>query len=90
MGDLRRSLHSAYSFVRGVEQNRATASLTLNHLLQAQIQRIKGGENAGRRPSKLQELEKLEQDMEKVVKAVQDAGDDPDKLEALGVVEEGT
>ncbi len=38
-------LHSAYSYVRSVETNRAIAQLTLDHLLQERIDAIKGGDS---------------------------------------------
>lgn len=95
MSNVRSVLHSAYSFVRSVETNRAIASLTLDHLLQDQIQAILGGEErsildaAGesldRRTSKLDTLDRLDADVSAVVKAVMDAGNDPEKLAELGL-----
>lgn len=91
----RKTLHSVYSFVRSVEVNRATASLTLDHLIQAQMERIKGGstrsildskgESLGSRVSLLDALAALEKDMTAAVEAVDKAGSDPQKLEELGI-----
>jgi DNA-binding transcriptional regulator YhcF (GntR family) len=95
MTDLRRVLHSAYTFVRSIEVNKATASITLDHLLQEQIFRLKKGQtraiidakgdNIGNRISYLDELDTLEKEIADVIKAVQAAGTDPEKLQALGI-----
>lgn len=95
MSDLRRVLHSAYTFIRSVEVNKATASLTLDHLIQEQITRLKKGETTaildskgdslGNRISYLDELDALEKELKDSVKAVKDAGTDADKLAALGI-----
>jgi hypothetical protein len=68
-----RILHSAYSFVRSREMNKAVASLTLDHLIQEHIESIQGGDTRAMvdskgqrnnlRPTKLQELDKLENDI---------------------------
>jgi hypothetical protein len=88
-------LHSAYSFVRSVEANRSVAAITLDHLLQEQIDAIKGGEslalldakgeNKGMRAAKLEQLDSLERDIDAVVQAVESAGEDPEKLVQLGL-----
>lgn len=95
MSDLRGVLHSAYTFVRSIEVNKATASLTLDHLIQAQITRLKSGstssildskgDSLGNRVSYLDELDTLEKSLADAVKAVQDAGNDSEKLAALGI-----
>lgn len=100
MTDLRRVLHSAYTFVRSIEVNKATASLTLDHMIQEQINRLKKGstrviidakgDNIGNRISYLDELDTLEKEIADVVKAVQAAGTDPEKLEALGIFQTNT
>lgn len=97
MSDLRSTLHSAYAFIRSVEVNKATAALTLDHLLQEQIQRLKAsttravldskGENHGNRISYLDTLDALSQDIQNVVQAVNNAGSDAEKLTALGIYE---
>ncbi len=88
-------LHSAYSFIRGVEANKSVASLTLDHLIQQQIDAIKGGgsrvllDAAGQRSmsrrSKLDLLNGIETDIDRIVKAVEDAGEDEEKLYQLGL-----
>lgn len=93
--DLRTVLHSAYTFVRSIEVNKATASLTLDHLIQEQITKLKKGETTaildskgeslGNRIAYLDQLDALEKDLQDVVKAVKDAGTDQDKLAALGL-----
>jgi hypothetical protein len=88
-------LQAGYSFVRGVETNRAISALTLDHLIQQQIDAIQGGDSrtllnaSGNsidvRMSKLSMLDAIEKGIDNVVQAVGDAGDDPTKLEALGL-----
>ncbi len=94
---LRKVLHSAYTFVRGVEVNKAIASLTLDHLIQEQIDSYKQssertiidarGENVGSRISKLDSLDELEQELDSVVKSIQKAGTDAEKLREIGIFE---
>lgn len=94
---LRKVLHSAYTFVRSVEVNRATASLTLDHLIQEQINTYKQasqrsiidakGQDVGSRSSKLDDLDTLEQEVASVVDSVQQAGSDAAKLRAIGIFE---
>jgi hypothetical protein len=94
---LRKVLHSAYTFVRSVEVNKASAALTLDHLIQEQIDSIKqsstraildsAGKDIGKRTSKLDDLDTLQQDVEAVVKAVKKAGKDASKLRELGIFE---
>jgi len=89
-------VHTAYSFVRGQEANRSIAALTLDHLIQQQIDGIKGGDTrallgaagdvVGMRPSKLSILDSIEKSIDQVVQAVESAGDDPSKLDALGLL----
>lgn len=88
-------IHSAYAFVRGAETNKAISSLTLDHLLQQQIDAIRGkgarllldaaGVKSGTRPGKLETLDKIQADIDNVVSKIQEAGDDPAKLQALGL-----
>lgn|SRR5687767_9429048 len=94
---LRKVLHSAYTFVRSVEVNKASAALTLDHLIKEQIDSIKQsstrdildskGKDIGKRTSKLDDLDTLQQDVEAVVKAVKKAGKDASKLRELGIFE---
>lgn len=95
MSDFRTVLHSIYSFIRSIEVNKATAALTLDHMLQEQITRLKGGssrpildskgESLGNRISYLDTLDAMEKDLNALVKEVDAAGSDPDKLEELGL-----
>lgn len=97
---LRKVLHSAYTFVRSVEVNKASAALTLDHLIQEQIDSYKQssqraildakGEDIGKRSSKLDDLDTLQKEVESVVKAVKKAGTDAEKLRALGIFETGS
>lgn len=96
---LRRALHAGFSFIRGVEKNRSTAALTLDHMLDEHIRTISRGETReildgrgesyGNRPSKLDALDALEERVKSAVKAVRDAGNDVAKLDALGLEPEG-
>jgi hypothetical protein len=90
-------LHAAYSFVRAREANRAISALTLDHMIQEQIDGIQGGDSRyllsegvqeviGLRIPKLDALEQIGKDIEQLVAAVEEAGDDPGKLENLGFV----
>lgn len=95
MSDLRRVIHSAYTLIRSQEVNKATASLTLDHLIQEQITRLKKGEtraildskgdSMGSRVSYLDSLDSLEKELKDAVKAIKDAGTDADKLAELGL-----
>lgn len=95
MSDLRKVIHSAYTFIRSQEVNKATASLTLDHLIQEQITRLKKGEtraildskgeSMGSRVSYLDSLDALEKELKDAVKAIKDAGTDADKLAELGL-----
>ncbi len=94
---LRKVLHSAYTFIRSVEVNKASAALTLDHLIQEQIEMYKQssqraildakGQSVGNRSSKLDDLDTLKQEVDSVVKSVKDAGSDEEKLRALGIFE---
>lgn len=97
--NLRNTLHSAFSFIRSVESNRATAALTLDHLIKQQIELIEGGSERNivvqdsqgttqmKKVSKLDRLESLKKDLETVVQQVKDAGDDVETLTRLGIYE---
>lgn len=95
--NLRGGLHSAYTFVRSVEVNKATAAITLDHLIQEQIDSYKSastrsildakGASVGSRPSKLDSLESLEKEVTAIVKAAKAAGSDAQKLRAIGINE---
>lgn len=97
MSDLRSILHSAYAFVRSVESNKAASALTLDHMIQEQIDTLKKGETRGildarggvleKRASKWDQLDSLEKSLDAAVQAMQDAGDDPEKLKQLGIFE---
>lgn len=94
---LRKVLHSAYTFVRSVEVNKAASALTLDHLIKEQIDTIKQsstraildaqGNNIGNRTAKLDDLDTLQEQVDAVVKAVKAAGKDAAKLRALGIFE---
>lgn len=79
---IRELLHSAYSFVRGVESNRAIANVTLDHMLQEQIDAIRGSgsrdvvgvDASGKsipRPSKLAQLDEVATGIDAAVKALE-------------------
>lgn len=95
--DIRTKLHSAFAFVRGVEVNKATAALTLDHIIQEQINTLKKGELRAvrdgqgtaidQRPSRWDQLDALGKDIASVVQTISDANDDPDILKHLGIFE---
>ncbi len=88
-------LQASYSFIRGVEANKSISALTLDHLIQQQIDAIQGGDtrtlltadgsSAGVRVSKLSQLDSIQAGIDQLVQAVTAAGDDPVKLAALGL-----
>ena len=92
----RRILHSSYTYVRSTETTKSVSSLTLDHLIQERIDSLKGnskreivdatGKSMGSRKSRYDKLSELEENIKGLVKAVEDAGDDRAKLEALGIV----
>jgi hypothetical protein len=95
--DIRASLHSVYALIRGVESNKSIAAITLDHLIEEQIQSIEGGSSryllnaAGDitndlRPSKLDELTRIQESIDQLVAAIEKAGDDPEILATLGLV----
>jgi hypothetical protein len=93
--DIRSVLADAFTFVRSVESNKALAALTLDHLIQDYIDSIKQGSttaiidgqgnSVGSRISRFDQLSNLLTDMQNAVQSIQQAGDDPAKLQALGL-----
>jgi hypothetical protein len=96
---LRLILHSAYSYVRSTEMNSIQGMLTLDHLIDYQIQMLKpdSGRNiydakgymVQQRISRWDRLQQLVDDMDDVVNAVARAGTDPVKLREIGIYEAG-
>ncbi len=92
----RNILHSAFTFVRSHEANKATASITLDHVLAQQVQMLKKGEtrsivdaagnNAGNRPSRYDRLQTLKDDLTKVIKDLQSAKTQ-EELQGMGIYE---
>lgn len=76
---LRTVLHSAFSFVRATETNRATSAITLDHLLQERVTSIQ--------KDKLPALDDLEKKLKSVVEAIEKAGTDAERLKQLGIYE---
>jgi hypothetical protein len=97
-GNLRQILHSAYTYVRSQEANKATAAITLDHLIQERIKSLKTkeviqilnakGQSVGNRTSRYDQLTDLQKSIDDVVSAIQAAGNDPVKLEQLGLLPE--
>ena len=95
--DLHSVLHSAYTFVRSMETNSSIAALTLDHLLQDHINALKKGSTTvmsdatgtgiGSRKSRWDQLDELQSQFNSVISSLQNAGNDPEKLQALGVYE---
>lgn len=89
-------IYGAIASVRGAEKNRAMAALTLDHLLYEQIQRIEGGDPnfitsvesrpVSQRTPKLEQLDAIKRSIDDLVSAVEQAGDDPAALHALGLL----
>ena len=94
--DRRSVLHSAFSFVRSYEANRATANVTLDHVLAQQVKFLKkdekrvivdaSGESVGDRVSRYDSLQALKEDLEKVLKEMRNAKTE-EELQGLGFFE---
>jgi hypothetical protein len=99
--ELRKNLHSAYAFVRGVETNKSMANLDLEHLIKEHVDTIKstkaGGtaraitdyknQSYGERLTKIDMLDALKESMGKVVDTLSGLKDDPEALKAMGLYE---
>ena len=95
MSDVLSTLHSAYSFIRSVESNNAIGALTLDHLIQDQINLLKQGSvrtmvdsaglDNGTRISRWDQLNNLQNDMDAVIKSIDAAGTDEAALAQLGL-----
>lgn len=94
----RAELHSAYAFIRGQDVSTSISALTLDHMLQEQIDvldkgakrsvLIGAGDSADvDRISRWNMVDNLKTNVLKVIKDIRDAGGDKDKLADLGVVE---
>lgn len=93
--DARNILYDAISFVRSTEENKVISGLTLDALLQPFINSLQSsiptaivdskGESVGNRISKYDSLTAIKTNIDNLVKAIQKAGTDPTKLEALGL-----
>lgn len=101
-GNIEEMLHSAYAAIRGMEQNRSMAPITLDHLLKEHIDAIRGGTNrsivlasTGTRDKKsmkvpkLAALDAIQRSIDQVVNAVSAAGSDKAKLRDLGLDDAG-
>jgi hypothetical protein len=97
MSDVLSTLHSAYSFIRGIESNQAINALTLDHLIQAQIDLLKKGSarkivdsqgrDDGTRVSRWDQIDALATSMQKVIDSISEAGTDTQALANLGLVD---
>jgi hypothetical protein len=75
--DTREILHSAFAFVRSVEANRASAAITIDHVIQQQVKFLKAGEirpivdasgsSTGSRTSRYDEIKQLQDQVNKLV-----------------------
>jgi hypothetical protein len=95
--NLRQLLHSAFVYVRSYEANQSTAAITLDQLLDEQIQFLKpaakrtivdaSGKDVGSRISRYDRLTGLKDGMKAVVDAVKAAKQDEEVLKNLGIYE---
>lgn len=95
--DVRRAIHSAYTFVKSMEVNRSVATLTLDHMIGEQIQSLKQGEvrsevdgsyeERGNRISRYDTITEIEKSLSDAISAIREAGSDQEKLRALGIYE---
>lgn len=96
--NVRQILHDTYSFIRSQEANQATASITLDHLIENAINSLKSGStiqitdsngnNTGVKASRYDQLTDLASSLNLLVQALQNAGNDSQKLAALGLLPE--
>ena len=92
---IRPQLHEAYAYVRGVEANTALSALTLDHMIQAQIDRLKKGSTTSlvdgsgnatdSRASRWDRIDAIGKNLKAAVQQVLDAGSDQAKLAQLGI-----
>lgn len=97
MSDLRRVLHSAIAYVRSQEETKAVSSITLDHVIDIQIRRLQSSSDTqtdrqgfSARKSRFDRLDDLEKQLDAVSQALENAGNDPEKLAQLGLAEETT
>jgi len=98
-GSIQDLLSAAYAAIRGSEQNKALAPITLDHLLKIHIDDIQGTTkvsfSAAATPlgynkiSKLDALKYIQAQIDTAAKAIQDAGSDKEKLNNLGLDDVG-
>lgn len=101
-GNVNEMLYAAYAAIRGREQSRSMAPITIDHLLKDQIEAIKGGDSrlvvlassgsrdkGNNRVTKLDALDTLQRNVDQVVKAFDKAGSDKTKLADLGLDDYG-
>ena len=96
--DIRGTLHSAYSFIRSIEMNKAVTTVTLDNLLQEHLDNLKGkaravvdqtGKNTyAERSSRYDQITAIQTRMEAAVEAIKAAKDSPEELQALGIYPE--
>lgn len=77
--DARTILHSAFAFVQSVEANKASAAVTLDHVIAQQVKFLKSGEarpivdstgaSTGDRTSRYDELKQLQSQVTELVTA---------------------
>ena len=73
--EFRRILNNAYAFVQGELSNQSFSALTYEELADQQIERI-DGKGTESRPTELERLNKIEQDLLKVVDAIKSSSPD--------------
>jgi hypothetical protein len=94
--DRRAVLHSAFTFVRSVEANRATAAITLDHVIEQQVKRMKrfekrtivdsSGKSYGDRVSYYDRLTLLAADLNDVISEIEKAKTE-EELVGIGIFE---
>lgn len=99
MSDVLGTLHSAYSFIRGAEANKAAGAFTLDHAIQQQIDMLQKdskrpiedskGQVTGTRVSRWDQLDVLEKEIDLVIQAIEAAGTDSEELASIGLIGTG-
>lgn len=92
----RTQIHEAYTYIRSIEAGKAVSPITLDHLIQKQIQFLKTGssrplidargENSNYgRISRYDQLKAIKENIQAIVADIKKVGDDPTQLEDKGL-----
>lgn len=95
-----KAISAAYAALKGMEANKALVPYVLDHAIQEQIDSLKADDpknssvnvsystskSKGRKLTRYERISAIETDLSAVVRALKDAGNDPEKAKKLGLV----